>query len=107
MAQVIISLPCLLLSKYQIWIFEGSGFLGHSPEVRLSLLDLNHVSSLKGMVIRGGGAIQCQNNYLQAMWTQVSNRYISLRGTFMVRIILEYRTFGIAQFPNAFCTGVL
>lgn len=72
--------------------------MGHSPEVRLSLLDLNHVSSLKGMVIRGGGAIQCQNNYLQAMWTQVSNRYISLRGTFMVRIILEYKTFGIASF---------
>ena len=64
-------------------MFEGSGFLGRSPGVGLSLLDLNHVSGLKGMVIPGGGAIQYQvNNYLQAIWIQVSNCYVSLHGTF-------------------------
>ena len=72
-------------------MFEGSRFLGCSLEVGLSLLDLNHVSDQKGMVIPGGDAIQYRvNNYLQAVWIQVSNCYMSLHGTFMVRIILEY-----------------
>lgn len=78
MAQVIIHLPSLL-SKYHMSVFEESGFLGHSPGVRLSLLDLNHVTGLKGMVIPGGGAVQYQvNNYLQAVWIQVSAIFLSM-----------------------------
>lgn len=60
------------------------------------------------MVIRGGSDIQYQvNNYLQAVWIQVSNCSLSLLDTFMVRVILGYQTFGMFQFPNAFCIGVL
>lgn len=83
--------------------------MGHSPGVGLSLLDLNHVNGLKGVVMPAGGAVQYQvNNYLQAIRIEVSNCYISLHGTFMVKIILEYQTFGIVRFPNAFCTkGIL
>ena len=85
---------------------EESGFLGRSPGVGISLLDLNHMSSLKGMFIRGGSAIQYQvNSYLQEIWIQVSNCYMSLLD--MMRIILEYQTFGMVQFSNAFCIGVL
>ena len=82
--------------------------MGPSPGVGLSLLVLNHLSGLKGMVIPGGGAIQYQvNHYLQEIWIQVSNCHISLHSTFMVRIILEYQTFGMNQFPNALCTKVV
>ena len=88
-------------------MFAGSGFLGHSPGLGLSLLDLSHMSSLKEMVIRGGSDIQYQvNNYLQAIWIQVSNCYMSLLDTFMARIILGYQTFGMVQFADAFCIRV-
>ena len=57
------------------------------------------MSSLKGMVIRGGSDIQYQvNNYLQAIWIQVSNCYMSLLDAFMVRILLEYQTFEMSSF---------
>lgn len=60
-------------------VFEEGGFLGHSPGVRLSLSDLNHVTGLKGTVIPGGGAVQYQvNNYLQAVWIQVSAIFLSM-----------------------------
>lgn len=78
-------------------MFERNGLLGHSPGVGISLLDLSHMSNLKGMFIRGGSAIQYQvNNYLQEIWIQVSNSYMSFLD--MVRVLLEYQTFGMVQF---------